>query len=221
MGGNSTGSVSGMEQSVPPKPSLQEHQPETIKECLMECLGLHITGSINQFHKSQNAPVPYPRMLHSEQKCTHFFSEWSILGYGTSAFWDLWIRSIATKYLTADTFILYKEANKTMAISLGILQHWNTYWKPVLADPIAHPWGRDMGCLLWVQTPINVLPQLLQCHQRKTWSLWTYFMSYDIGFQEDLHNIWNTLKCLMSKFILRINSIRIFWAWSIWAEVTF
>ena len=36
--------------------------------------------------KSQNAPVPYPTMLHSEQKCTHFCSEWSIVGYGTGAF---------------------------------------------------------------------------------------------------------------------------------------
>ena len=32
-------------------------------------------------------------MLHSEQKCAHFCSEWSIVGYGTGAFWDLWIRS--------------------------------------------------------------------------------------------------------------------------------
>ena len=47
---------------------------------------------IDQFHKSQNAPVPYPTILHSEQKCTHFCSEWSIVGYGTGAFWDLWIR---------------------------------------------------------------------------------------------------------------------------------
>ena len=49
---------------------------------------------IDQFHKSQNAPVPYPTMLYSEQKCAHFCSEWSIVGYGAGAFWDLWIRSI-------------------------------------------------------------------------------------------------------------------------------
>ena len=29
----------------------------------------------DHFHKSQNAPAPYPTMLHSEQKCAHFFSE--------------------------------------------------------------------------------------------------------------------------------------------------
>ena len=49
---------------------------------------------IDLIHKSQNAPVPYPTMQHSEQKCAHFCSEWSIMGYGTSSFWDLWIRSI-------------------------------------------------------------------------------------------------------------------------------
>ena len=46
--------------------------------------------TIDLIHKSQNAPVPYPTMPHSEQKCAHFCSEWSIVGYGTDAFWDLW-----------------------------------------------------------------------------------------------------------------------------------
>ena len=53
-----------------------------------------IGGRIDWIHKSQNAPVPYPTILHSEQRCAHFCSEWSIVGYGTGAFWDLWIRSI-------------------------------------------------------------------------------------------------------------------------------
>ena len=43
----------------------------------------------DQFHKSQNAPVPYLTMIHSNQKSAHFCSEWSIMGYGTNAFWDL------------------------------------------------------------------------------------------------------------------------------------
>ena len=50
---------------------------------------------INPIHKSQNATVPYPTMLHSEQKCAHFCSEWSIAGYGTGTFWDLWNQSIS------------------------------------------------------------------------------------------------------------------------------
>ena len=33
---------------------------------------------IDQINKSQNAPVPYPTMLHSEQRCAHFCSEWHI-----------------------------------------------------------------------------------------------------------------------------------------------
>ena len=33
-------------------------------------------------------------MLHSEQKCDHFCSEWSIVGYWTGAFWDFWNWSI-------------------------------------------------------------------------------------------------------------------------------
>ena len=45
-------------------------------------------------HQSHNAPVQYPTMHHSEQKCAHFCSEWWIVGYGTDALWDLWDRSI-------------------------------------------------------------------------------------------------------------------------------
>ena len=46
--------------------------------------------SIDQCHKSQNGPVPYPTMLHSVQKCAHFCSEWHIVGYGTSVLLDLY-----------------------------------------------------------------------------------------------------------------------------------
>ena len=53
----------------------------------------------DQFHKSQNATVPYPTTLHSEQKCAHFCSEWSIVGVGTGTFWDLLIRSIARMWM--------------------------------------------------------------------------------------------------------------------------
>ena len=51
-------------------------------------------NAIDQFHKSQNAPAPYPAMLDSEQRYAYFCSEWSIVGYGTDAFWDLCIMSI-------------------------------------------------------------------------------------------------------------------------------
>ena len=51
---------------------------------------------IDLIKKIPNAHIPYPRMLHSEQKCAHFCSEQSILGYGTGAFWDLWNCSIGS-----------------------------------------------------------------------------------------------------------------------------
>ena len=50
--------------------------------------------SIDLIHKSQNAPVPYHTMLQSVEKCAHFCSEWRIVGYGTRAFWEFWIRCI-------------------------------------------------------------------------------------------------------------------------------
>ena len=34
-----------------------------------------ITAEIDQSHNSHNAPVPYPTMHRSEQKCAHFCSE--------------------------------------------------------------------------------------------------------------------------------------------------
>ena len=50
----------------------------------------------------QNALVPYPMMLHSEQNCAHFFAEWGIVGWGTGAFWELWNRSIVLSLFPAD-----------------------------------------------------------------------------------------------------------------------
>ena len=49
----------------------------------------HSSGLHNWHYGSLNAIEE-----HSEQKCAHFCSEWSIVGYGTDAFWDLWIWSI-------------------------------------------------------------------------------------------------------------------------------
>ena len=55
---------------------------------------LHSVWVMGLIHKSHSAPVPYPTMHHSEQKCAHFCSDWCILGYGTGALWDLWDWSI-------------------------------------------------------------------------------------------------------------------------------
>ena len=64
-------------------------------------------GGIDLIRISQNAPLPYPIMLHSEQKCSHFCSEWSIVGYGTGVLWDLWNWSIDYK-TTLNRFFQFK-----------------------------------------------------------------------------------------------------------------
>ena len=42
-------------------------------------------SAIDPFHKSHNAPVLYPTMPHSEQKCAHICSELCTVAYGTGA----------------------------------------------------------------------------------------------------------------------------------------
>ena len=39
----------------------------------------------------------------------------------------------------------------------------NFLLKSHIRQPIASQWGRDMGCLLWIQPPTYVPPQSLQC----------------------------------------------------------
>ena len=40
------------------------------------CRVVALVFPVDLIHKSQNASVPYPTMLHSEQNCAHFCSEW-------------------------------------------------------------------------------------------------------------------------------------------------
>ena len=62
---------------------------------------LAVVHTIDPIHKSHNAPVPYPTMHQScisqctISQCTHFCSDWYIVGYGTSALWDFLDLSIA------------------------------------------------------------------------------------------------------------------------------
>ena len=60
-------------------------------------------------HKSQNAPIPYPTMLHPEPKRAHFCSEWIIMGYKTDAFWDLWNWFTSTVHI----FTMFLGANRS------------------------------------------------------------------------------------------------------------
>ena len=49
---------------------------------------------IDQIRKFHNAPVPCPTLLHPEQKYAHFCSEGCIVGYGTGALWDGFLRLV-------------------------------------------------------------------------------------------------------------------------------
>ena len=79
---------------------------------------------IDQFHISQSAPVPYPTMSYWEQKWAHLCSEWSIMGYGTGAFWDLWKRSIQANWKTNSLVqaYMYKNTNRCFPTIVCFLQ---------------------------------------------------------------------------------------------------
>ena len=62
--------------------------------CLLHFHRSNCPGAIELSHKSHNAPVPYPIMHHSEQKCGHLCSWWHIVRYGIGVLWDLWDLSI-------------------------------------------------------------------------------------------------------------------------------
>ena len=51
----------------------------------------------------------------------------------------------------------------------AVITQWIFFQNPNKNHPIARPWGRDMGFLLWARILIDILPQLLQC-----------FMQYDV-----------------------------------------
>ena len=81
-----------------------------------------------QIHKSQYAPIPYLRILHSEQKCAHFCSEWS-----NKAFWDMeqvhsgiceiglsrnWVgSSIWTQHSTSSGVLTFRELYPLLGIA--------------------------------------------------------------------------------------------------------
>ena len=71
-------------------------------------------------YKSHNAPVPYPTMHHSEQKCEHFCSEWRIVGHETGALWDLWDWSILSDRRTQ---IVLLQASLDIVVS-RLIAHW-------------------------------------------------------------------------------------------------
>ena len=79
--------------------------------------------------KSHHAPVPYPTMHHSEQKCAHFCSECCIVGYGTGALWDLRIRSTYQRQTTT----------KDNKIQTHVHNCWDEWFPPHETCITSHP----------------------------------------------------------------------------------
>ena len=88
--------------------------------------------TIDLIHNSQNKNVPNPTMLHSEQKCACFCSEWSIGGYGIGAFWDLLNWSIPQQYRTKQYSCKIPGAPFTNMVPkshlLGWYRNFLVYW---------------------------------------------------------------------------------------------
>ena len=119
---------------------------------------------IDLIHKSQNVPVPYPTMLYSEQKCEHFCSEWSIVGYGTNASWDL---SIAHNERT----IRDTELNGTTCINAGLECHHR------LKPGVTYAWSLP----IWSMVSYGVEPGTL---------ISSVIMSQIRWYHPDSHDTW-------------------------------
>ena len=78
------------------------------------------------YNRSQipNAPVPYPTIHHSEQKCAHFCSEWCVVGYETGALWDLQERSFEFPCLIISFTHRYPSASRMYEYTnVGIMKN--------------------------------------------------------------------------------------------------
>ena len=71
---------------------LQNH--ENVSSCGGMIANVGAYWRIDQSNKFHDAPVPYPTLYLSEQKCSHVFSEWSTVVYGKGALTNSLIRSI-------------------------------------------------------------------------------------------------------------------------------
>ena len=81
------------------------HQVEVLYTTLLCQIIVPKRKPINQINKSHNALVLYPTMHHSEQKCAYFCSEWCIVGYETSALWNLWDWSIPALFMMVSAML--------------------------------------------------------------------------------------------------------------------
>ena len=95
---------------------------------------------IDKFHKLHNAPVPYPTMHHSDQKCAHFCPEWWIVGYGTGALWALWDCSFTV--FSAKVYLLLPFSAKMWAFqfinTLVVFYKWRLNQQTVIRSSYLH-----------------------------------------------------------------------------------
>ena len=110
--------------------------------------GLCSTCAIDLIHKSQTAPVLYPTMLHSEQKCAHFCSDWCIVGYGTSESLTLkHFRNYCCYFFreaTGHLWILLKGATlyamSCILVKMETLSEIHQFWRKSIMKKIIDPW---------------------------------------------------------------------------------
>ena len=86
--------------------------------------------------------LPYHTVLHSEQIYAHFCDEWSIVGYGSSAFWDLWNRFIILIPLKQN----WRVQVKCIATMLQWLSIWQTSYYMAHSSQmgnLVHDWRQE------------------------------------------------------------------------------
>ena len=82
----------------------------------------------------------------TEQKCTHFCSEWSIVGYGTGALRDQWNWSIIVKYISEKVcteYIPIQEPDKYSPVSATKIS--NKVWWLCLVPTSTTRFASDVG----------------------------------------------------------------------------
>ena len=134
-------------------------------------------------------------MLHSEQKCAHFCSEWSIVGYGTGAFWDLWNWSIVHISFTFTSTSGHWASRTT----LKNMDKWVTQIDKALVCK-QHKTEQNRTVCIFHGTSLGIPVQVLHYLQtrvfivlimtwqfRLTWWLWTYPNIFGIPWMLILH----------------------------------
>ena len=137
-------------------------------------------------------------MLHSEPMCT-FCSEWSIMGYGTVAFWDLWNWPIAEikshreiiSIVTTEYVMLVYNQHVSSCLTLWIFTCRAKTFKP-----------KFDSCM----TSVSLKKHLRRLHYRHNSNIRRALVGNNIVDHSDVHVVW---RCSNHIFIL--NTTRLQW----------